>query len=80
MSDLTDEQLNNMALDFDACLVEICEKYNMSPLAFSGLALARLHCFSREFDYLNDYNDLLTRVLMNVQQNSLDAGTGGHIQ
>ena len=58
----TDNELRQMANDFDGYLLEFCEHNLMSPLAASGLIMARLTNMAISFGYSEDYTKLLKEI------------------
>jgi len=58
----TNEELVAMANVFDEFVIEFCDEYRMSPLASSGLMLARLSKLAKELGYIDDYRKLLIEI------------------
>ena len=58
----SNEELVAMANVFDEFVLEFCDEYRMSPLASSGLMLARLSKLSKELGYSDDYCKLLSEI------------------
>jgi hypothetical protein len=59
-----------MANDVDEFVVTTCMKYKMSPLAFSGLLLARMTKMAKDIDYLGEHEKLLKTVLDKIYEDS----------
>lgn len=59
----TNEELVSMANVFDEFMLEFCDEYSMSPLATSGLILARLTKLSKELEYHGHFQKLLTEIM-----------------
>lgn len=65
MSDMqmpTHEELVAMANVFDEFMMEFCTEYNLSPLAASGIFLARMSKLATELEYQTQYKRLLTEI------------------
>lgn len=59
----TNAELISMANEFDEFAMEFCEQNLMSPLAMSGVFLARMTKMAKDFGYPNEYTQLLTEIV-----------------
>jgi len=59
----SNEELAAMANVFDEFVIEFCDEYKLSPLATTGLMMARLSKLSKELEYQNEFQKLLGEIL-----------------
>lgn len=59
----SNEELIAMAEAFDGFALDFCETNRMSPLAMSGVFLARMTKMANEFGYPDEYTRLLTEIV-----------------
>jgi hypothetical protein len=68
---MTDEQLIKITLKIDDIIYKMVEQYQVHPLSFSAIVLARLKHLNELVDSTEDYNLLLESVITTKRQTSV---------
>lgn len=60
----SEKELVEITNSIDSFIMEMCENHKISPLNITGIFLARLTRLAREVGYTDDYEKLLTSVIV----------------
>jgi hypothetical protein len=67
---LSDKQLIDMSYEVDNLLSALMEKYQISPLSFSAIVLARLMRLVQEVDSDSDFKQIMSSAIgMETKEN-----------
>jgi len=69
---LSDKQLIDMSYEVDNLLSALMEKYQISPLSFSAIVLARLMRLVQEVDSDSDFKQIMSSAIgMETKENRI---------